>query len=498
MESLLVHVNLLTSEPVKIPYYKLMGVVDEKSEKYELGVRVMRAKPTQEQFQLQLQAMIATLKERIIAGDYKQGDYLPSEKRLAAEFGMSNNSIRQGLEVLVKENWIEKIERVGNRVMTTKTPVTLKLACNDNMLRNISLDGLLTEFQRKFPWITVQVKIVSSMPGQTQGRLDDEVDVMLINDYQFCTLMETGKLDWLETVDTHPGIYPSLNSKFMNDDQLYAVPIVFTPVVLAYNKRHFGKFGIAEPHGGWTWDDLLHAAELLASNGVHGIYFHLPDMNRWPIFLLQSGEHFEWEGTNARSILNTRLLEGIRVCKRVVQNRRVYPYYMSQGNIEVGRLFEEEKVSMIITSYMGMNTFNNASLEYDIAPLPYIHDPRTLQIIVGGAINKISRHKEEAKCLIDYFTSYEGQYYIRQHTLSIPALQRLSEVPVESHVANMPSRYSLFREMIFSYRSHRDLNVPQSKLRFLFDELKAYWGNLIDEEELCRRIQHALSLQTPD
>lgn len=454
----------------------------------------MRVKPTHEQFQMQLQEMIRTLKERIIAGDYKQGDYLPSEKRLAAEFGMSNNSIRQGLEVLVKENWIEKVERVGNRVKTTKTPVTLKLACNDNMLRNISLDGLLAEFQRKFPWITVQVQIFSSMPGQNKGP-DDDIDVMLISDYQFYALAEAGKLDLLETVDIHPGVYPFLNSGFMEDNHLYAVPIVFTPVVLAYNKRHFRKFGIAEPHGGWTWDDLLHAAELLAGNGLYGVYFHLPDMNRWPIFLLQSGERFEWDGTDARNIQNTRLLESIKVCKRVVQNRQVYPYYMSQGNIEVGRLFEEEKVSMIMTSYMGMNIFNNSSLEYDIAPLPYMHDPRTLQIVIGGAINRQSRHKEEAKCLIDYFASYEGQHYIRQHTLSIPALQRLSEVEVESSVSNIPTRYSLYREMIFSYRSHRDLNIPQAKFGPLFNELKAYWGNLIDEEEVCKRIRHALSLQ---
>ncbi|TNJ53408.1 GntR family transcriptional regulator [Paenibacillus hemerocallicola] len=37
-----------------------------------------------------------------------------SEKILVVRFGLSNNSIRAGLEQLVKEGWIEKIPRVGN------------------------------------------------------------------------------------------------------------------------------------------------------------------------------------------------------------------------------------------------------------------------------------------------------------------------------------------------------------------------------------------------
>ncbi|MDF2714747.1 MAG: GntR family transcriptional regulator, partial [Paenibacillus sp.] len=52
-----------------------------------------------------------------------------------------------------------------------------------------------------------------------------------------------------------------------------------------------------------------------------------------------------------------------------------------------------------------------------------------------------------------------------------------------------PSRFSLFREIIPSYRLFTDLNVRESEYRELFDELRLYWAGLENEETFCSRVE---------
>ncbi|MDF2662047.1 MAG: GntR family transcriptional regulator, partial [Paenibacillus sp.] len=64
-----------------------------------------------------LSDMVNRLRDDIITGKRPSGEYLPSEKALTELFGLSNQSVRKGLEQLVGEGLLEKIPRVGNKVI---------------------------------------------------------------------------------------------------------------------------------------------------------------------------------------------------------------------------------------------------------------------------------------------------------------------------------------------------------------------------------------------
>ncbi|RKN80637.1 extracellular solute-binding protein [Paenibacillus ginsengarvi] len=446
----------------------------------------MRGRPTNEQFRQLLEHMVQTLKTEIEEGQYEPGADLPSEKALALRFGLSNLSARKGLATLAEEGWIEKIPNVGNRVLRRRQRVVLTLGLNETTMRNLGLVRLLEDFGRLYPWIEVKVKTYASggEPGRAEAKTDNPPDVYTMNSLQFRQLCELGKESLVEPLDAHPGVFPLLNEDYTFRGVCRLRPLIFAPVVLCYNKRHFREKGLTEPNGSWTWDDLTACAEQLTEGERYGFCFHLPDVNRWPIFLLQSlGD----SGADAEA-KTARLTEGAKLCKRIVGNRRVFPTYMSESNGDIEQMFLEGRLSMVLASYMAMNEWKDAGLEYDISPVPFLTEPRTLYISTGAGVARTTAHPEEARLLIDYLAGERAQALIREHTLSIPAMQRTGQPGWGRQTANPPDRYGLYREMMFSCRTHRHLPVQPTSMGKLAGLMKAFWANMISEEELGDRI----------
>lgn len=455
----------------------------------------MKAKPTNEQFRQELERMVQTLRDEIANGTYGPGQLLPSEPAQAERFGLSNKSVRKGLDILVEEGVIEKIPRVGSRVKAARQPVKITLGYYLKDKHNLELAGLLEDFHRRYSWITVTAKPHSDQKSvESDADWAERFDLIMLNNEHFARMAESGGHSLLRPLAEKPDVYPFLARQFMRDGQLYVRPLVFSPVVLCYNKRHFREQGLPEPDGSWTWDDLVRSAvQLTNGNGRFGFCFYIANMNRWPIFLLQSGERFAREGGTVGNIRDTGLLSALKLCKSIIRNGDMFPLFISENDGDINRMFLEGKLSMVLNTYMGMNEWKHADLEYDVSPIPYIGQPITLSIAEGVGINNRTAHPEEAELLADYLSSDRAQSYIRNHTLSLPSLQSVGCSGAPKGVP-APDRYMLYREMMFSYRTHMDLNIPISQFKKLSYQVKAYWANLIDEDELCDRICRELSV----
>ncbi|MDF2718998.1 MAG: transporter substrate-binding protein [Paenibacillus sp.] len=455
----------------------------------------MKTKPTNEQFRQELECMVRTLREEIADGTYRPGQLLPSEPAQAARFGMSNKSVRKGLDILVDEGLIEKIPRVGSRVKAARPPVSLTLGYYGKDLHNMDLAGLLADFQRRYSWITVTARPHSEQKSvETSAEWADHFDLIMLNNEHFGYMAESGRHSLLRPLAAKSGVFPFLTRPFMQDGQLYVRPILYSPVVLCYNKRHFRDEGMPEPDGSWTWHDLVRSAVRLTNgSGRFGFCFYIANINRWPIFLLQSGEVFVREDGAVRNIRHSGLLSALKLCKSIIRNGDMFPLFISENDGDIIRMFLEGKLSMVLNTYMGMNEWKHADLEYDVSPIPYIGQPITLAIAEGVGINNRTAHPEEAELLADYLSSSRAQSHIRDHTFSLPTLQSVSDGPAPKGL-RVPDRYMMYREMMFSYRTHGDLNIPISAYKKLSYQIKAYWANLIDEDELCDRICRELSV----
>lgn len=453
-------------------------------------------------FRSRLNEMVEQLREGIAAGIYKNGSYLPTEKALAKQFRLSNKTVRKGLEQLTAEGLIEKIPRVGSVVIAkpdaafsvSPAPATVMLGCSSPHEKELILPRLVEDFHTLFPSIRVETVGLPTAAGflpTLQACLDNAlIDVFTIKDRLFREIVEAGGIEALEPRPANGPYYTFLNDTFTEGNVLYAQPLVFSPLVMAYNLRHFREAGVTEPDASWTWAETVAQAERLSVPGQrYGLHFNVLLDERWPLFLLQGGNEHAAESGSVE-----RWLEGVRLCKTIIRNHTIFPDRLYGSDRDVGTLFLQGRTSMIVTGYESLNRFANSELEYDISSVPYMNSPRTLLSVTGVAVNKRSNRKAEARCFADYLSSPRAQKLLREHTLSIPALKPAAEAPpTDSQPLNRPSRFQLYRDIIPGFRQYDDLRLPTGAIRPLHETLKNYWADLLDEQALREQVEAILA-----
>src|SRR5690606_971874 len=77
-------------------------------------------------FDERLNYMIEAIRTKITTNEYVIGSYIPSILHLSKEYQLSINSVQKGLDVLLNEGLIERIPRVGIKVIA-KQVTTLSI-----------------------------------------------------------------------------------------------------------------------------------------------------------------------------------------------------------------------------------------------------------------------------------------------------------------------------------------------------------------------------------
>lgn len=450
-------------------------------------------------FQLRLEAMVEAIRGDIASGVLKKGEYLPSEKTYAGLYRLSNNTVRKGLEELVAEGLIEKVPRVGNRVAgrAREETAVLRFGCHVSLLQEAAMKTLVAEFHKRNPDIRVELIAMSpelNVYSSVKKRIDESsLDIFTMNYNGFDSFRENDGFGQLESFEPDSQTYPFLNEAFTHEGRLKLRPLLFTPLILCYNKNHFREAGLMEPDSGWRWDTLFEAADrLTVERERFGFYFHFPSSNRWPVLFMQSGLRFERNAAGGFEADERKLKESLMACRTIYLRNR-FPMFLSEEDSDAEKLFFQGKVSMILTTYMGLNRHErSAEFEYDIAPLPYLNEPKTLLMMVGLAISAHSKEKESARRFVDYLASSEAQLLIRRKTLSIPSLKPAAEWTGEESMYR-PYRFHMYREIIPTLRTFRDLNMPIVRLESLYKEANLYWSGLETEEEAVRRLEKLLA-----
>ena len=464
----------------------------------------MSGKTKQSVFRSKLDQIISNIKDEIVSGRQKNGEYLPSETELAEKYNVSKYLIRKALDVLVAEGYVQKIPRIGNRAISpgSQRIVTIRFGYYPSMMKQTSLQVLIDRFHTLYPNIRTELIPVpfkfDDLNLMKHYLTSGLIDVAMFNHQSFSELRdEDGSLQMLEPLAAPDGIYPFLLPAFESRNRLRAVPYTFSPVILCYNKDHFHQYDLPEPDSSWKWTDLLDIAQKITTRCPQvGFYYHPFSENRWPIFFLQNGfsSDREWKGDEYDA---SKLKETIRTSRDLIFRQGISSF-VSQSDEEVEELFKQQKISMIMTTYFALNKFADVPFQFDIAPLPSFGESRTLNIIIGLAVSRNTANKEAAKTLVHYMLSYEAQSLIRQNTCSIPALKKAAELTSgypesESRLVKEPERFHLYREIIPSFRLHSHLNLTSGQLLQMRAELKLYWWQITDLETCVRHLMQILS-----
>lgn len=438
--------------------------------------------------------MIATLREEIVTSKWAIGDFLPSEAALSEQYEISPNTVRKGLNQLVAEGYIEKVSRIGAKVISASKSelITLQFGYfTDLMDYEIPFDELVADFYEKHPNIRLHPVDISSRKGVSRIKEQiDQLDVMEVASSFADTLVGEQVLQPLEPKE---GLYPFLTSCFVSEGKLCAMPYIFTPTIFCYNKQHFEDHHMPEPNSSWTWDDVREAGMKLSDGKTRfGLYFHVTRDLRWLPFLLQSGMVFKRDAQGNYNLRDPRLAESMSCIRRLVNDPQLFPSFLGEDEQDEQTLFLRQKISMVLTTYDRLYMFRDAPFAYDISPLPYLRKPRTLLNTVALAIKSSSRQKEAARLFIDYMLSYETQLKIRLRTTRIPALMKAAEWQENEPLLRRPSRFHMYREIIPTFGYLNELRMSSTNLGIMRNELKYYWGGLEELDTVLDRLEQQL------
>ncbi len=449
-------------------------------------------KPQRSTFHKRLEHMVEVLRRNIITGKYAVGDLLPSNAELGKHYGLSKNSIRKGLDTLSQENLIVRVPKVGAKVASPQQSdiITIRLGCYNNMDREAALTEILDAFHTQYPHIRVQTLILpfdSYFENVTNYIDNDWLDVMMVNHSDFDFFRDEARSQLLEELESAHGLYNFVANAFSYHDRLLALPFIFSPIVLCYNKEHFTISDIAEPNSSWTWDDLMKAASNLSEkSGNYGFYYHMRSSNRWPVMLLQNGFKLGEVGEHGDSA-KMNFVKSIELCRKLIVDQSYSPLNFSESDSDVEELFRHGKVSMIISTYFSLNKLRNSNVAFDVAPLPSIQDPKTILLTTGLAISAKTKEKSASRTLLDFMISYQAQLIIRKQTVSIPSLARAAEW-VGTETINRPSRYHMYREIIPTFRFMNDLNIRNEDLIRIRKELMLFWAGMESGDTFYNRL----------
>ncbi|CAM4205100.1 multiple sugar transport system substrate-binding protein [Paenibacillus endophyticus] len=456
----------------------------------------MKNKHSRKTFRLRQDEMLQQLRNEIITGKRAEGQYLPSEKSLSDQFGLSNKTVRTVLDALVDEQLIEKLPRVGNRVVNLgeRQKMTIKLGHHGTTLLEAGLSDLLAAFHNEYPHIQVQdVTLPAHSPDVMKPYMDyGMIDVMTLNDSEFQDFVETNSGSYLAPLEEMPDMYPFLTDVFRVNGELLSQPFMFSPAILCYNRNHFELEGLLEPDGSWDWDELFDAAnQLNIDNERIGFHFSVSQRNRCAVFLLQSGAIFEKRSDGCVKLCGTAMMEGIRYYKDMIANRMTSLLPKQDTNFHAEELFAQGKISMMITTYLSLNRIRESGIDYDVAQLPHLKVPATHLISIGLSVNKQSPHVEAARVLVDFLTSHKAQLLIRQKTLSLPSLKTAAEWAGHED-GYRPARFNMYREIIPTFRYNSELGLTESEWNLFFNEALTYWSGLETEASFCSRVEALL------
>ncbi|MCM3766396.1 sugar ABC transporter substrate-binding protein [Neobacillus niacini] len=361
---------------------------------------------------------------------------------------------------------------------------------------------LIAKFNETHPNIKVKMESVPFPDYQQKitvlaaGR--ELPDVGWVAERMVPQFMENGILDDVSSFKDDKeynmdDFFPSTLDLFRKDNKLYGIPFSTPPEVLFYNKDLFVKAGEKTPNehvqaGAWNWEQFEKSAKAISEKGTYGANF-FRDWNTWIPLLSHTwgygGDLFNKDQTKF-TWNSPQGVETLKMLDRMMFKDGSHPKAGEQVSFESG------KIGMFFDVYSYVSRAREIKdFAWDIAPLP--EGPKGRFPMLGQAgygLFKGSKHTEEAKELLKFFTSQEGIQ--ATSTFFVPPRESVLSSDEFVNQPNNPPAESIKRAVIDEMDNarlqagHIEWQKIDNAIQFGFDEL---FGQLKKPEEILKGME---------
>ncbi|MEF3310787.1 extracellular solute-binding protein [Paenibacillus sp. GYB004] len=439
------------------------------------------------------------IRTKISSGEWPPGQYIPAENELARLFQLSRPSVRKVLNELSEEGLIHTMHGKGSVVTEAESACTyLNLFWGVPSFEFETVSEIVSRFNQANPFVKVEITqvpretiLAATQEGSFMGRV--KPDLVGLPNTMFFQIAdgEPDKLLKPITLEEPDDFYEAYRRAFTHEGKLWAAPIMFAPIILAYNKTIFDRLGLSYPDETWTWDELLQASQALTEYDGgqaerYGFSF-TASANRWPLFVLQNGGAF----VEGRQLLpeDSRTWEALQFSADLMYKYQVSPIY-STGHAKTGEgLFLREKVGMILTSYTFMEQFRDIDFEWDFVPFPGKVADAGLGICSGIGISSHCTSVHAAEQFIRYVTSETAQADMKHRVCSIPARRSVAESRDFPHYPLAGKRYYSFQSITERAQTIKDFGLTYKQFMDLDNELGLLWANVESVQDVWRTLR---------
>jgi len=228
-------------------------------------------------------------------------------------------------------------------------------------------------------------------------------DVFLLSSTDLSALAYRGVLENLNSwiaADTgfHPeAFFPALLKTTTIREQIFGIPVGYTPMVIYYNRRLFREAGISYPDSSWTWNDFLHTAIKLTRRDADGRTKQFGCMISMAgyTFVYSFGGNFfnaslEWCQINhPKTIAALQFFGDLAMKYHVTTSPTEKLFNSDQG-------FRQEAVAMIAAGRWQVPNFARTNLDWGVAPMPRGETSAVGVIVYNVVMSKDSKRQQQA------------------------------------------------------------------------------------------------------
>ena len=231
--------------------------------------------------------------------------------------------------------------------------------------------------------------------------------------------------------------WPGLLESAKYQGSVYGFPRDIESNIIYYNKDMFDKAGVAYPSNDWTWDDFLAAAEKLTQKDASGnttVYALAAEGGKWPKWVNQNGGAILDDYVNPTKCMlaEPASVQGIQFFSDMMNNGlAMRPADLNQAGGDAA-VFSSGQAAMILQNSSRVSTFNQAGLNYDIAPAPIPAGGKRWNGAGGAAwvMSSGSDNKDAAWTFLQWLQSTDGGEKVYTEAGEIfPALQSVANSP---------------------------------------------------------------------
>ncbi|CUQ67713.1 ABC transporter substrate-binding protein [Candidatus Nitrospira inopinata] len=287
-----------------------------------------------------------------------------------------------------------------------------------------TLSGLLREFERRHPGVTVREEVLPSSSDQQHQyytmSLDGGRAPFDVLSLDVIWVQEFAKAGWIAPLDDLPptirreDFFPGPIEAATRDGGLYAVPWYIDAGVLYYRKDLLERYALDPPR---TWPELLRAARLVL------------DAERDPKLagFVWQGKQYEGLVCVALEVLRSngsdlwvgdrdRAEEGLQLLRDLVWTHKITPLSIGMADEDSTRLLFGEGRALFMRNWpyawsLLQREGSPVRGKVGIAPVPAFSGFPGVSVLGGWllAVAKHSPHQKEARDLVGFLTSPDVQ-----------------------------------------------------------------------------------------